>query len=76
MNRVSASRLWDIAKALDVPISFFFDGLGSNSDETGDTHNDLFVNKEARDLLRVYHTIPETQRRKFFDLARVLVETA
>ena len=23
MNRVSASRLWDIADALDVPVSFF-----------------------------------------------------
>jgi len=27
MNRVSASRLWDIATALDVSISFFFEGL-------------------------------------------------
>ena len=31
MNRVSASRLWDIADALGVAISFFFEGL---SDET------------------------------------------
>jgi len=27
VNRVSASRLWDIAKVLDVPVSFFFEGL-------------------------------------------------
>lgn len=26
-NRVSASRLWDIAHALKVPVSFFFEGL-------------------------------------------------
>jgi transcriptional regulator with XRE-family HTH domain len=26
-NRVSASRLWDIANVLDVPVSFFFEGL-------------------------------------------------
>ena len=26
-NRVSASRLWDIASTLDVSINFFFDGL-------------------------------------------------
>ena len=25
-NRVSASRLWDIASTLDVSINFFFDG--------------------------------------------------
>ena len=27
MNRVSASRLWDVADALGVQISFFFEGL-------------------------------------------------
>ena len=26
-NRISASRLWEIAEALDTPIGFFFDGL-------------------------------------------------
>lgn len=26
-NRVSASKLWEIAAALNVPITFFFDGL-------------------------------------------------
>ena len=26
-NRVSASRLWDIADALEVPVSFFFEGI-------------------------------------------------
>jgi transcriptional regulator with XRE-family HTH domain len=26
-NRVSASRLWDIARLLDVPIGFFFEGF-------------------------------------------------
>ena len=27
MNRISASRLWDIAQALGVSISFFFEGF-------------------------------------------------
>ena len=27
MNRISASRLWDIAEALGVPVAFFFEGL-------------------------------------------------
>ena len=26
-NRISASRMWGIAAALDVPVTFFFDGL-------------------------------------------------
>jgi transcriptional regulator with XRE-family HTH domain len=34
MNRVSASRLWDIATTLDVTIGFFFQGLGDDARET------------------------------------------
>ena len=26
-NRISASRMWDIAAALEVPVTFFFEGL-------------------------------------------------
>jgi transcriptional regulator with XRE-family HTH domain len=26
-NKISAARLWSIAKALDVPVSYFFEGL-------------------------------------------------
>ena len=27
INRVSASRLWDLAKALDVDVGYFFEGI-------------------------------------------------
>jgi transcriptional regulator with XRE-family HTH domain len=26
-NRVSSSRLWDISEVMEVPVSFFFEGL-------------------------------------------------
>ena len=32
MNRISASRLWDIAEALDAPVSFFFEGIDGQAD--------------------------------------------
>ncbi|PHR60770.1 MAG: transcriptional regulator [Robiginitomaculum sp.] len=31
-NRVGASRLWRMAQVLDVPVSFFYDGLGDGAD--------------------------------------------
>lgn len=79
MNRVSASRLWDIAEALDVPVNFFFEGFQSDSeDENTSTpqQGDLLADKEALELVRSYYAIPESQRRKLFDLARVLGEAA
>ena len=77
-NRVSASRLWDIAETLQVEVSFFFEGLkavradGANAAVPAD----LMADKEALDLVRSYYAIPETQRRRLFDLARVLSDVA
>ena len=81
MNRISASRLWDIAQALGVSISFFFEGFDDDGKEASampaaDTRGDLLADKEALELVRSYYSIPEAQRRRLFDLARVLSEVA
>ena len=78
-NRVSASRLWDIAEALDVPVSFFFEGLDESEKvavEKTAVPVDLMGDKEALDLVRSYYSIPENQRRRLFELARVLSDVA
>ncbi len=83
MNRVSASRLWDIADALDVSVSFFFEGYeegktdtSASADKSGSKTGDLLADKEALELVRSYYAMPENQRRKLFDLARVLSDVA
>jgi len=78
MNRVSASRLWDIAAVLRVPVSFFFEGMDEAAPvkDQGDMPADILADKEALDLLRSYYAIPENQRRRLFDLARVLSDAA
>ena len=88
-NRVSASRLWDIASALGVPVSFFFEdmeraespGGGPADAPEGDSRlsdmpGDLLSDREALELLRSYYAIPEAQRRRLFELARVLSDAA
>lgn len=81
MNRVSASRLWDIAEAVDVPVSFFFEGF--DEEEGAQTQpavtgvpGDIMADKEALELVRSYYAIPENQRRRLFELARVLSDVA
>ncbi len=78
MNRVSASRLWDIAHALNVDVSFFYEGLESEGApaQASDMPSDILADKEALELLRSYYAIPETQRRRLFELARVLSDAA
>ncbi|MEC7762429.1 MAG: helix-turn-helix transcriptional regulator [Pseudomonadota bacterium] len=78
MNRVSASRLWDISDALSVPVSFFFEGLegGAEQDSEHALPDDILADKEALELVRSYYAIPENQRRRLFELARVLSDAA
>jgi transcriptional regulator with XRE-family HTH domain len=76
MNRISASRLWDIAHALGVPVSYFFEGLDEGAKIEAGLPGDLLADKEALELVRSYYAIPEQQRRRLFDLARVLSDAA
>jgi transcriptional regulator with XRE-family HTH domain len=83
MNRISASRLWDIAQALGVSISFFFEGFEEEAavperreHAAENQKGDLLADKEALELVRSYYAIPEAQRRRLFDLARVLSDVA
>lgn len=79
-NRVSASRLWDISEALDVDVSFFFEGLQTSEalakEKVKNVPDDVMGDKEAMDLIRSYYSIPEDQRRRLFELARVLSDVA
>ena len=75
MNRVSASRLWDIARAVDVPVSFFFEGLNEGQ-IMEQIEGDIIADKEALQLVRAYYAMPVAQRRQIFELARVLSDAA
>jgi transcriptional regulator with XRE-family HTH domain len=75
-NRISASRMWDIAAAMEVPVSFFFEGLDGQAPDTGGARGDIFTDREALELVRAYYAIPENQRRELFDLACVLGDAA
>ena len=63
MNRISASRLLDIASALAVPVAFFFDDLKNHLARPGKSGGHMLNEKEAQELVRFYCSIPETQRR-------------
>jgi transcriptional regulator with XRE-family HTH domain len=82
MNRISASRLFDIAQAVSVPVAYFFEGMdGAETAQTTDAQRDgvpgdILADKEALELIRSYYAIPENQRRRLFELARVLSDAA
>ncbi len=79
-NRISASRLWTLSKALDVPISFFFEGVedssdyanGPNGDHATKAPVDAFQNKDTIALVRAFYTMNDEPRRRLLDLAKAM----
>ncbi|MFI4933897.1 MAG: helix-turn-helix domain-containing protein [Caulobacterales bacterium] len=69
-NRISAARLWRLAQALDVPVGYFFDGLGASADVASPTV--ALTNDESVDLIRTYYQLGERPRRRLLDLAKSL----
>lgn len=71
MNRISASQLWNVADALEVPISYFFEGLGDRAKDSrvqaGPT--DLLSDNDALAVVMSYCRSPDDQHRRQFDLA-------
>jgi transcriptional regulator with XRE-family HTH domain len=83
-TRISASRLYDIAGQLAVPITWFFDELEDKkrtsvkSEQTsqGQDWSELVTKRESRELLELYFGIPnERLRRKVLEMAQILKAT-
>jgi transcriptional regulator with XRE-family HTH domain len=75
-NRISASRMWDIAATMEVPVSLFFEGIDDQAPDTSMTRGDILTDKKAFEFLSTYYTIPESQRKRLFDLACALSDAA
>lgn len=84
-NRVGASRLFDLSRVLDVPVSFFFDDMSGEvealsprnisglAEEPAPMEADPMTKRETLELVRAYYRIADPQvRRRVLDLARAL----
>jgi transcriptional regulator with XRE-family HTH domain len=83
-NRVSASKLYEIAAALQAPITYFFDGLadptasGDNGASAGieerSVHNFLMTT-EGLELAKLFPEIPRGPvRKRLLDLLRAMTD--
>lgn len=74
-NRVSASRLFELAQSLDVPAQYFYDGLAVNDEASEDPDAmspDVLSQKETMDLVRAYYKLGERPRKRLLELAKSL----
>lgn len=90
-NRVGASRLFDLSRVLDVPVSFFFDDMtddtksqapsllmGGGVEEAAAIYeHDPLTKRETLELVRAYYRIADPSiRKRVYELAKALADPA
>jgi transcriptional regulator with XRE-family HTH domain len=78
-NRVGASRLYDLSRVLDVPVSYFFEEFGEASAQgASESPSDPYqanpmMKRETLELVRAYLRIADPQiKRRVFELTKAL----
>ena len=77
-NRVTASRLYHLSRALNVSVQYFFDGLagdalqGTAANDHERLAADLLRPTETLELVRAYYRLGERPRRRLLELAKAL----
>ncbi len=87
-NRIGSSRLFELSKVLDVPVSFFFDDMspevagesrgrpaGFSEDEGAAYETDTLAKRETLELVRAYYRIKHPKvRKRIFELTKTLAK--
>ena len=76
-NRVSASRLHQLTRILNVPVGYFFEGMADVQQNGAAAHpahdSEMVASRETLELVRAYYRIEDpTVRRRLVDLLRSL----
>ncbi len=77
-NRVGASRLFQLSRILDVPVSYFYDemtdavkNIEHNDQETEGYKSDPLSRRETLELVRAYYRIDNLRvRKRIFELVK------
>jgi|TARA_Y100000294_G_scaffold166739_1_gene175323 transcriptional regulator with XRE-family HTH domain len=89
-NRIGSSRLFQLSRILDVPISFFFDempsglktverqvSVGLREHEQKTMEPDPLARRETLELVRAYYRISDHRvRKRLFELTKSIAQTS
>ena len=74
VNRMSASKLFEAAQVLNVPVNWFFEGdvapLPRLAEATERFEQEQLAARETRELLSAYQKLDPKLRRQVFDLVK------
>lgn len=75
LNRISAGRLFQFSRILDIPVTYFYENMGadalgaSDNDQDGFSYDvglarDVLESRETLELLRAYYSFEDENTRK------------
>ena len=77
-NRMSAARIWQLSEVLQVPVSYFYEGLIEPPTEAPQLEArdgpEMLGRKETTDLIQAFYRLSERPRQRLLDLAKSLNE--
>jgi transcriptional regulator with XRE-family HTH domain len=79
-NRVSASKLWEVARALQAPVGYFYDGLAEGSESSTSSTSltdaqEFLLSAEGIELATTFPRVARPRlRRKILELVRTMAE--
>ena len=73
LNRVAASRLWQIAQALDVPVNYFFDTIDLPQDPQPLTPS--ADKRRLRELVDLFSVLPDAQQSAVMSFLRSIARS-
>ena len=75
-NRMSAARLWQLSEVLEVPVSYFYEGLSMDGPTQEDPEPpEPVAGKETKALIRAFTSLSERPRQRLLELAKFLNES-
>lgn len=69
-NRISASKLWELTHILNVPVSWFFEGI----DEKGKPEDATLVKRETLQLVRYFDACPKDTQNSLLALFNTVAD--
>lgn len=85
INRMGSSRLYEFAKYLNIPVSYFFEGLEgmkpANNNGVAEAgamfEHEKMASRETLEMMRAYYRIPDSNiRHRLSELVKTLAEDA
>lgn len=75
VNRISASKLWQISQVLEAPVQWFFKEFSESKEKGNVCRESSHIKRETLELVRNYVAAPPDVQQKFLSLVKSIAKS-